>query len=343
MRMDERKKKVLQAIIQDYVATAEPVGSRTIARKYKLGVSPATIRNEMADLEELGLIEQPRTSAGRIPSDRGYRYYVDCLMERQKLTEQEEVYIRQLYAQKIQVIEALIQRTGELLAEMTNLAALVAVPQWEKNTVRYIQLVPITREQALLVMITSTGNVDHRILFVPSIVSPKDLEDISRVLNDKLGGMSLDQVCKETFQEIYRELSREREVVKVILELLEEALQTEQDERIYFDGTLNILEQPEFKDIDRLKSLLAVFDEQTYLRNFLREAPSGLTIRIGGENNFANFNNCSVITASYYVADTVVGTIGLLGPTRMEYAKAVAILEATSRALSGSLTRLFRK
>jgi heat-inducible transcriptional repressor len=263
-------------------------------------------------------------------------------MEKQSLTDQEKNYIQQQYTQKKQAIESVIQRTGELLSEMTNLAALVAGPQWEKNMVRFIQLLPIAEEKALLIVITNTGAVEHRVLSIPGMIGPGDLENISRVLNSKLGGIVLDRLRKDKLQEIYNELVCQREVVNGILEILEEVLRVEHDERVYFDGTLNMLEQPEFKDLDRLKTLLMLFDEEACLRNFLREAPSGLTIRIGGENRYASINNCSVITASYHIDDNVVGTIGIVGPTRMEYAKAVAILEFISQALSGTLTRLYR-
>ncbi|GAW93454.1 heat-inducible transcriptional repressor HrcA [Calderihabitans maritimus] len=341
--LDSRKRKILQAIVQDYIATAEPVGSRTIARKYNLGVSPATVRNEMADLEEMGLLEQPHTSAGRIPSDQGYRYYVDCLMEKHQLADEERDYIRQKYTQKVKEIEEVIQRTSQLLSDLTNYTSLILAPHLGKSSIHQIQLISILPGKALVVIVTTAGVVENQILDVPESITPRDLERISAVFNEKLRGKALNEIKKLSLRELYSDLAKQKHVLNLVLELLEEILLMEKEEKVYLGGTLNIFEQPEFKNVERLKNLLKNLEEENILRSLLLEtSKSGLTITIGGENRYEGFRDCSVITATYEVNNEVVGTIGILGPTRMEYSKAVAIVEIIAEHLSEALTRFYR-
>lgn len=344
MRMDERKNRVLQAIVQDYIATAAPVGSRTIARKYCLGVSPATIRNEMADLEELGLIEQPHTSAGRVPSDKGYRYYVDCIMEAQRLTDAEKKYIRERYEQKIEEIEEVIARTSQLLSTMTNYTALVLGPHWEHSLFQHIKLLPLDEERALLIVVTSTRIVEHRIIDLPPSITPTDLERISEVLNSRLRGVALEKIKKATLNDIYGDLLRQKYMLKMVLEVVEQVLKPNKEDKVYLGGTLNILNQPEFKDVQKLKKLLGVLEEESMVRDLLLEDDDDqrLVIKIGGENKCQDVQECSIITATYHVNGQVLGKIGLLGPTRMEYAKAVTMVEFVANSLSEAITRLLK-
>ena len=248
--MDNRKQMILRAVVMDYIATAEPVGSRTIARKYNLGVSPATIRNEMSDLEELGLIEQPHTSSGRIPSDLGYRYYVDCLMEKEHLTDAVKGSIYHNLNIKIKEIDGMISDTSRLLSELTNLTVFIQGPSLGANALERIEIIPMRPQKALVVVIGSTGSVENRIIDIPGGVTEQDLRRVSYVLNQKLHGINMEQVRYSVLRELHSELTRQKDVLTQILDLLEETLQAGAEERVYLGGTLNILNQPELKDVD---------------------------------------------------------------------------------------------
>lgn len=343
MPMDERKKKVLLAIIQDYIATAEPVGSRTIARKYDLGVSPATIRNEMADLEELGYIEQPHTSAGRIPSDLGYRYYVDWLMEKEKLKPYEEEYIHQVFSQKMEQIEGVIKQASEILSQISNYTAIILGPQLGKRTFRRIELLPLVRGKALMITIINSRFIQHHIIDIPESITNLDLERISMVLNGKLHGYALEQVKKATMKEIYEELARYKNILSNILDMIEHLNYEHSTEKVYLGGTLNIFNQPEFKDIDKVKNLLSVLEKDEILIDLLEANDKvGLSIKIGGENKHQGISNCSLITSTYQVNDEIIGSIGILGPTRMPYSKAVSLVECVTVHLSRALEKLLK-
>ncbi len=338
MRMDQRKKEILEAIIKSYIETAEPVGSRTIARKYDLGVSPATIRNEMSDLEELGLIEQPHTSAGRVPSDKGYRYYVDCLMENYQLSPREIAYVRKRYAEKVEQIEQVIERTGRLLSHITNYVALVMGPQVKRNYLKHVRLLTLSPGKALLVIVFQGGLVQHRTVGIPEDISTADLERINNVLYHKLEGYAIQQLREDTLQEIYRELVQEKMVVQKIIDILTSYSGGE----IYLDGTVNILNQPEFRDIEKVRLLLSSLEEESMVRQLLLDnAGTGLTIKIGGENKQQGIDQCSIITATYYIDGEPTGTIGLLGPTRMTYSKAVALVKLVTGNLSNVLKEYY--
>lgn len=343
MVMDERKRQVLLAIIQDYILTAEPVGSRTISKKYGIGVSSATIRNEMADLEEMGYIEQPHTSAGRIPSDLGYRYYVDFLMERFRLSKDEEELIHRFYNTKIAELEGVVRASGELISKLTSYAAITLGPQFESSTIRHIDISSIDPERALLVVVTDTGLVEHRLLEVPGYISYKDLEMVSSVLKDKLRGLALRAAGKKVFDEICRELQEvQKTFLNNIFEVIEQVFQGEDDSNVYLDGALNILKHPEFKDIEKIQSLLGLLQEKEIIRDLISNpVPQGLTVKIGGENNYQGIRDCSLITATYALDNQVIGAIGVLGPTRMHYSKAFTIVECITEVLSEAISKYY--
>lgn len=343
--MDERKKRILLAIIQDYIATAEPVGSRTIARKYELGVSPATVRNEMSDLEELGYIEQPHTSAGRIPSDLGYRYYVDCLMETHQLTPDDQAFVRTGYESKKSEIGQVIHMTSSLLSQMTNYTSLVLGPQLSGTAIKHVQLVPVDVGKVLVVVISQSGIVQNKMLNVPESITYEDLNDISRILNAKLQGHSVEDIKRTLISEIYFELSKHNEIFDVVMDLLANQSLLKEEERVYLGGTLNILNQPEFRNIEKVKTLLSLLDHEEDLKNMLTSTPqgNGVVIKIGGENKMAGIQDCSMITATYHVDDQVVGSIGILGPTRMDYAKVVSVVDFINSNLSEILTKYFKR
>lgn len=342
MVMDERKRKVLLAVIQDYILTAEPVGSRTISRKYDIGVSPATIRNEMADLEEMGYIEQPHTSAGRVPSDMGYRYYVDFLMERLRLSEEEENFIHKFYDRKIEELEGVIRASGELISKLTSYAAITLGPQFGHSKLKLIEVSSVDEECALLVVVTDTGLVQHRLIEVPGYISPKDLEMVSDVLRKKLRGLTLNQVSKTLFDEICLELKVKKPFIHDIFDFIGQVLQGNESSNVYLEGTLNILKHPEFKNIEKVQSLLSLLQEKQIIKSLISHPlPEGLTVKIGGENVYKGIQDCSLITATYSLDDQVIGAIGVLGPTRMDYSKAFSIVECITDVLSEALAKYY--
>ncbi len=336
MQMDERKKKILRALIQDYISSAEPIGSRTIARKFDLGVSPATIRNEMSDLEELGLIEQPHTSAGRIPSDAGYRYYVDFLMEPPALRDDDKMLIERETTHRIHEIQEVITQTSKLLSQLTSLTSVVLGPQKGKGTFSRMHFLPYQPGQAIMVVVKENGAVENHIVEIGQDVAAEELQTIADVLNRKMHGYTLNEVKRTLLHEIYSELTRQRSLLDSALELLEPILndQDQEQEHVYLGGALNMLNQPEFRDLEKVKTLFKAFEEDGRLKKLLSMDREGLTVTIGGENKLAEFKDCSVISATFRVGGEVVGAVGILGPTRMDYSKAMAIVDYTTRMLN---------
>lgn len=341
MQVDERKQRILEALILDYIATGDPVGSRTIARKYKLGVSSATIRNEMADLEELGFIEQPYTSAGRIPSEQGYRYYVDCLMELKPLADSIKRYVQDVLVDRIRETEALIQLTSKLLSQLTNYTAIIMAPNYGKNILRHVQLLSLENNRIVLVIVLDNGHVEHRTLDFPTQFEEKDLQTLSYILNRHLRGLSLEQWKAGIFQEIYNELDYQKRFLNQVIELLENVMSVEHESKVYLGGTLNILNQPEFRNVEKVKELFELLEEERVLKEVLSTGPSvGLTVRIGSENPYEGMKNCSLITAAYEVDGNPIGTLGVLGPTRMEYSKSVSMVEFFTTVLADALKKV---
>lgn len=337
MTLDERKQKVLLAIIRDYISTAEPVGSRTISKKYELGVSPATIRNEMSDLEELGYIEQPHTSAGRIPSDLGYRYYVDCLMNKKKLSSDETDSIIKTVRSKSRDIGSVLQQTNNIVSNITNYTSMVTGPQFKKCNLRHCQLVALDNGKVLVVVVTDNGLVQNRIMDVPSTITDLDLQKISQVMNAKLQGLTLEDIKLTLIKEIYQELSKHKNIFDAAMDLIQETLNLNNQDKIYLAGTLNILNQPEFRDISRVKTLLSLLEQDKVLKEILSDKDSHedrINVTIGGENKLEGLKDCSTVTATYQIDGKIVGSVGVIGPTRMDYEKAVSIVEFMTQYLS---------
>lgn len=341
MSLDDRKNKVLQAVIEDYVATAEPVGSRTIARRYHLGVSPATIRNEMSDLEELGYLQQPHTSAGRIPSDRGYRYYVDCLMESKEVTESEHDLIRRTFERKVSEIDRLVRETARLLSETTHLTAVLSGPQMQKAHFRDLRLVPLGTDKAMLVYVTDSGFIENQILELPVEVTMLELQRVSEVLNEELRGQPVESLSRAAIRTLQQELKRYGELLEQALLFLGKKLEPGDRQRIYLGGTTRILSQPEFRDVDKVRGLLELLENEQTVSEVLgvTERQEQPVIRIGEEIKLRELQECSVVSASYRLGGEVIGRIGVIGPKRMEYARVVSLMNAITRQLEETTNR----
>jgi len=339
--MDERKQQILQALIQDYIATGDPVGSRTIARKYDFGVSSATIRNEMADLEEMGFIEQPYTSAGRVPSQTGYRYYVDFLMKRRPLSGDVKKQIKGSIVDKMRETDSIIHVASKLLSQLTSYTALAVAPSFEKNSLRYIQLLPIEGNKIVLVIVLDNGHVEHRTMDVPDSLKGEDFQYISSILNKNLKGLSFAQWKSGMLQGIHFEVGYQKKLLNQVILMIESALKKEYESKVYLGGTLNILNQPEFKDVEKVKVIMELLEEDKILKEVLNtDQKSGVTVRIGTENVHEGMKNCSLVTATYELNGRVIGTLGVLGPTRMEYSNAFNIVEFITMAITEGINKL---
>lgn len=339
MRLDERKRLVLQAIVEDYIATAEPVGSRTIARKYRLGVSPATIRNEMADLEDLGLIEQPHTSAGRVPSDSGYRFYVDWLMADQKLSQNEQDIIHGAFEARLGKLHSLVNNTARLLSDATRYTALVLGPRRDKAVFQHLSIVPLRDGQALIMLVTDNGMVENRVINVPADVDLEVLEKISVVINHYLRGQTVDQLGRGTIRALETELSQYKQILSETMELVQTPQGTGDDDRVVVGGQLNILEQPEFRDFDKVRAVLSALQKDTVVEQLLTHGENSFQITIGIEHGLPELAECSLVKATYFVDGRPLGTIGVLGPKRMQYDRVTSIVKFVSAQLNDALDK----
>lgn len=328
MALSERKKKILQAVIRDYIHSAEPVGSRTIARRYSLGLSPATIRNEMADLEESGYLEQPHTSAGRIPSQKGYRFYVDTLMEKVLLAKEEVMAIEKIMQErKEKEIEQFIQQISRVLSSVTNYTSLVFGPIIKKSAFKQLKVLPLEPGQGLAILIMDSGFIKHKAIPLSPSLKTRELERMVAYLNHKFHGHTMDTITSSLLKEAKRDLIENVGLLNETLNLMEDAGRSEEG-KLFLGGTTNILNQPEFRDVNKVKSLLTLFEEETLLGSLLGSAtPQGIEVRIGEENKLEEFKDCSMVVTTYRLVGKNLGTIGILGPVRMEYARVIALVE----------------
>ena len=327
--LDERKKQVLQAIIDDYISTAEPIGSRTIAKKYGLGVSPATIRNEMSDLESLGFLEQPHASAGRIPSAKGYRFYVDCLMGPQQLSERDTALINQWFEQKVRRLDEAFQETVRILSRITRNVSLLVTPQAPSLKFKYLQFLPFDERKVVVLVVADTGVMENRLMEIPEGTSIEELQRIAAAMNHWLGGLALPDIQTSVLNKIRDEIMPCPELLESALGLLREASGgSVAPEKVYLGGTTQLLNQPEFRDVDKIRNILSMLEEDRLLSDILHtQDGNGVIVTIGAENKFSGIQDCSVIQASFRLDGQMVGTLAVLGPTRMEYARTMAVID----------------
>ena len=337
--LDERKQRILQAIINDYISSAEPVGSRTIARKYALGVSPATIRNEMADLEMLGYLEQLHTSSGRIPSSKGYRFYVDDLLPPQPMTSHEKEVIDRWYRARVKRVEEVFQETAKIISRMTKNISLVLAPQITKAAFRCLQFLPLDSHRVIAVIMTDAGFVENKIIEMPAGAEFTDFQRMAQVINESLAGQSLDAIQQGSLKHIRDEIMDES-LYEAAMEVIRRALDFEKRERLYLGGTTQLLEQPEFHDVERVKEILLMLEEEQLMKDILHaHLGEGLSVTIGHENQYSGIQDCSIITATYHLDGELLGTIAVLGPTRMEYGKSMALLNY----MNSNLTEIIKR
>lgn len=337
MTFSERRALILRAVVEEYVRSGQPVGSKVIVRRYGLSVSPATVRNELAWLVESGYLVQPHASAGRAPSDRGYRFYVDNLMGPSGLAEAEEAALRRsLAAYSIGMREA-VRGTARLLAEVTTYVAVVLTPEVGIGRVRGIHLLPITADRALLVVVLEGGLIQHKMIELLRPMEPERFKELSRELDAAFRGCAVEDLPKAVAGLWRSSLARYGAALELVANALLHALQAGErdEERIYLGGTANILRLPEFQDVERLRGVMSLLEQEALLIDILsaRTAGERIQVTIGEENAPAEIRDCSLVTATYRVPGGGTGLLGLLGPTRMDYRRVTAVLDAVRASL----------
>lgn len=341
MELDERKLKILKAIISNYLETGEPVGSRTVSKYTDLNLSSATIRNEMADLEELGLIMQPRTSAGRIPTDKGYRLYVDRLMV-EKDTEMEEMKTQLL--DRVDKMESLLKQVAKVLAYNTNYATLVTAPQYQNSKLKFIQLSQVDENQLLAVIVVDGNVIKNKLMNVERMLGNDEILKLNVLLNTFLQGASLQDINLEMIHTIKDQAGEFADIMENIFQGIAEAIHEADEVEIYTSGTTNMLKYPELGSIEQTTKLLEALEDGQGLNELIDEtmnsnSDNGIQVYIGEETPVSNMKDCSIVTATYELAEGAKGTIGIIGPKRMDYKKVVSTL----KNLTGELDTIFKK
>ena len=334
-----RQRQILKAVIHDYITSGAPVGSRSIARRYLSDLSAATIRNVMADLEEVGYLSQPHTSAGRVPTDLGYRFYVDSLMRRPKLSKVDESRIEKGIRPRWGQAEELMQGTSRILSDLSRFAAVVLAPKLTQNTWRRIDFVHLNRERILVVLVADSGLVQQKVIVIDEVIEQTELDRISRYLSTLLGGVTLHQVRNRIVARMAEERDEFYQLMRRALELSNKTMEGDGGE-VYIGGAGNIAHQPEFADVKKMKEMFQAFEEKSRLVKILDQflAPGGVRVLIGGESEIRELRELSLIASPYKSGDHVLGVLGIVGPKRMAYERMVALVDFTARLMSKILT-----
>jgi heat-inducible transcriptional repressor len=339
--LSDRKMKILHAVIQNYLETGEPVGSRTISKYTDLNLSSATIRNEMADLEELGYIMQPHTSAGRIPSDKGYRLYVDMLMEEK---EQELNEMQEQMLDKADRMEQLLKQAARVLASNTNYATMVSTPMNNANKIKFIQLSMVDAEQVIAVIVLGGNVIKSKIIRVDEALSNENLLKLNMLLNTTLNGMSIEEINLGLIARLKEQAGIHSSVISNVLDAVADAIQIDEDMQIYTSGATNIFKYPELSDNQSAQEIINAFEEKQQLTELVtqtlaKDDNTGIQVYIGDETPVQTMKDCSVVTATYELGDGMKGTIGIIGPKRMDYEH---VLKSMKR-LQNELDQMFHK
>ena len=342
LELDDRKVIILKAIIQNYMETGEPVGSRTISKLPDLKISSATIRNEMSDLEDMGYIVQPHTSAGRIPSDRGYRFYVDNILNEKQLELDE---FKDLMLQKVDRLELVLKQMAKVIATNTNYAALISAPSYQTGILKFIQLSKIDEYKLLLVIVLEGNIINNKIIDIDKNLSDKEIFNLNLLLNTSLNGLSVADMNINIITKLQKDALELRDVVDKILQEISNSFTSDEELNIYTSGTTNIFKYPELSQSDKAKRLIDTFEEKAKLKEIFDEVKDlesdsdGIQVHIGEELPIQTMKDCSVVTANYELGEGLRGTIGIVGPKRMDYEKVLK----TIRTLMLKLDEQFKQ
>lgn len=338
--LNERKKKILQIIIEDYISSAEPVGSRTIARKYDLGLSPATIRNEMSDLELLGYLEQPHTSAGRIPSAQAYRFYVDALIEPGTLIDNDMALIDGWYNERRRNIDDIFQSTAKILSRMTQNVSMVLTNQQTIANFCYLKFLPLDSQHAILCIVADDGSIDTNVVDIPLGMSSEEMDYLAGKMSKLLEDRNLSDISVEILQNVHTDVVEDKLIFSSLLQAVRKMTGRRQEQKVFLGGTKQLLNQPEFRDVERVRNLLGILEEEKVLKDLLQGGEdSGLKVTIGSENKFTGIQDCSMVQATYRLNGQIVGTMAVLGPTRMEYGKVISVMDYLHKYLKTILDK----
>ncbi len=331
--LDDRKLKILRAVIDDYILTAVPVGSRTITKKYDMGVSPATIRNEMSDLEELGYLDQPHVSAGRVPSQKAYRLYVDMLLRGGRIAEGEDGRARDYFKEHVRQLEDVVESAAQAISELTHYTSVVMMPGQLTLRISTLQLVPMPRGAALLVIVTDSGIVRDTVIHVSSQLDGDALYAISRMLTERLAGLTLKEV-QDMLSSYAHSSSADGHVLDGVAELAAQMEKQASVDSLAVGGTHNILNYPEYSDVDKARAFLSVLETKDKLLSLVKAGGGEVSVRIGEETGMPEMSDCSVVTAQYAIGSSHRGAVGIIGPTRMPYDKVLKTLTTISQTLT---------
>ncbi len=337
--LDERKVKILNAIIKNYLETGEPVGSRTISKYTDLNLSSATIRNEMSDLEELGYIVQPHTSAGRIPSDKGYRFYVNNLIAAK---DKEVSDMQEWMIEKTEKMESLLKNVAKVLATNTQYATMISAPSVVSNRLKFVQLSAVDEHQVLSVVVMDGNIVKNKIINVEKPLDNETMLKLNMLLNTNLNGLTVDQINLAVISKLKEQAGIHDEIISQVLDTVAETITEDEDLQVYTSGATNIFKYPELADSKKASELLTTFEEKQALVELLSDnsdgEETGIQVYIGDETPIATMKDCSVVTATYELGDGVKGTIGIVGPKRMDYENVVDNI----KSLKGQLDKLLK-
>lgn len=340
--LDERKRKILKAIIKTYLETGEPVGSRTISKDTDLNLSSATIRNEMSDLEEMGYIIQPHTSAGRIPSDAGYRLYVDELMEEKQ---QEVAQIQEMMIEKTDRMEKVLKQVVRILASNTNYATMITGPNYHHNKLKFIQLSKVNEEQILAVIVAEGNLVKNQIIGLTDAIDDEQILKLNLLLNTQLNGLTIEEINLGLIKKLKEQAGVHSSVVSEVLDAVAKVIEVDDEEvPVYTSGATNIFKYPELADSNKASELISALEDKKELVEMIKDTVSdeentGIQVYIGSESPIQTMKDCSVVTASYDLGDGMKGTIGIIGPKRMDYENVVDNL----KTLKVQLDSIFKK
>lgn len=343
MELGDRKRKILQSIVEEYVSSAEPIGSRTIAKHTNMGLSSATIRNEMADLEEMGYLISPHTSAGRIPSDAGYRFYVNELMSYSPVPPEKTIQLKEFFTSNALQLDRLIQQVGQVLANITSHTAVTITPEIKKSYVKRFELLPVDEYSVLLVLVTSEGIVRNQLISIRA--DEFSIRSISAALNERLTGLTLEEINLLETNELRQMLGVNTKVLMSILNFVHDVITEMDGSEVYIADVQNILKHPEYYDVSKARELLSFFEKKQSLKNAADQVQGDdsrrINVIIGKENKYSEMQETSMIIANYLSRGRSLGKIGIIGPTRMDYAKVVSALDCIIRCLDEVIDELY--
>lgn len=339
--LSERSQNILEAIVEDYISSAEPVGSRAISRRHKFNLSPATVRNVMADLEDMGLLCSPHTSAGRIPTEKGFQYYIDSLLQIRALTSTEKQKLKKSYRFNGMKMEDIMQEVGRTMSGLSKYTGLVMAPKFSSTVFRQIEFVRLSQGRLLVIYVSETGLVQNKVIDADPALTSRQLEQISNYLNQELTGLSIQDVRDKLSSELNEERIRYDQMRQQALSLSCAALKDEVENQVYVSGASLMLEQPEFSTPDQMKRLIQALESKKMLIDLLDRSQNadGVQIFIGSESSHIDLDGCSLITSNFSNQKGAIGTLGVIGPVRMDYSQVIPIVDFTAQLVSRILER----